>query len=131
MKPLGRPRRSLEAATEFVAFRLTPTEVGALDNRVLKKSDELQALGYPAVVTRASYLRKLVLDDLRAAGLLSDSDPTPGGATKEAAPPPPAPARPEDRPHVWQKVADGYLDTDATKTRSRKLAAKKTARSAR
>lgn len=83
---LGRPRRNpSQAATEFVAFRLTKDELRALDGFVELKNQELAALG--SSMTRASFLRALVTRNIQ---------PQPKPAKRKPAPAPEPEPEPEE-----------------------------------
>jgi hypothetical protein len=66
-----RPRQDPDAAADRVlTLRVTAAEGDALDVRLRHKNDALKKMGFPPVLTRASYIRSLLVRDLEEAGLL-------------------------------------------------------------
>jgi len=123
----GRPRRVSESvATEYVAFRLTPAELGALDKRIGQGNDELKALGFPAMLNRASFLRNLVMADLSNSGLLPGNTTMSRAATVVETAAATTPAAAAEKPgrkkgkNAWHDIKDGFLPEDRVQKPARK-----------
>jgi hypothetical protein len=112
-----------KVAAHVVALRLDDRELGGLDKAVKMQNDRLREFRMPPVLSRASYVRSLILRDLEALGLVEMQ-----GSARAAAEPltyQPPRKRPEKiGPTAWQRVLDDQVIPDDRKSHGKERSGK-------
>jgi hypothetical protein len=126
-----RPRQDPDAAADRVlTLRVTAVEGDALDVRLRHKNDGLKQMGFPPVLTRASYIRSLLIRDLEEAGLLAAkgraveapvaASPVKKPAAKAMPKPKPKPKPRSRGKSIYERVLDDPLAADRSRRRPRR-----------
>jgi hypothetical protein len=107
-----------KVAAHVVALRLDGRELEGLDKAVKIQNDRLREFRMPPVLTRATYVRSLIIRDLETLGLVEML-----GSTRIAPEPlthvPPRKRPAKVKPTAWQRVLSDDLLPDDDVTRGK------------